>query len=80
MKKKDLKEFTSKSTQDLTKKLAQLQKEKLETNLQIKMGKVKNVHLAGKIKKEIAQLKTIVQIKAKVSQKEAKKENQNGSS
>ena len=80
MKKKDLREFASKSTEEVAKKIAQLQKEKLETNLQIKMGKIKNVHLAGKIKKEIAKLSSIAQIKAKVSQKEAKKENQNGSS
>ncbi len=80
MKKKDFREFANKSTEEIAQKIAQLQKEKLETNLQIKMGKVKNVHLAGKIKKEIAQLNSIAQIKAKVNQKEAKKENQNGSS
>ena len=61
MKKKQLIEYRQKSDNELAKRIVQLEREKIETVLQIKMGKIKNVHESARIKKEIAQLKTIVQ-------------------
>lgn len=64
MKKKDLDQLKSKTVAEFQKSLSELEKEKTEQVLNLKMGKTKNVHLASKIKKDIAQIKTLVRIKA----------------
>jgi len=63
MKKKELNEWRSKNLSEVVGRAGQFQKEKVETHLKIKMGKIKNVHSANIIAKDIAQLKTIAQVK-----------------
>ena len=60
MKKKEMQEYKNKTLGEIEKKIGELQKKKVETLIEISMGKIKNVHAATKIKKEIAQLKTII--------------------
>ena len=76
MKKKDLSEFKTKTISDLKKKIADLKKQNVESLLQIKMGKNKNVHEALKRRKDIAKLETILRLKVLTSERdmeEAKK-------
>ncbi len=63
MKKKELNELKAKSIAELTRKLTELQKEKVNTQLELKMGKLKNVHLIKQKRKEIAKIKTILSLK-----------------
>ena len=70
MKKKDLNEFKAKSVMDLTKKLAELEKEKVNRQLELKMGKLKNVHEVKNIRGNIAQIKTILKLKLIAAQSE----------
>lgn len=63
MKKKELNELKAKSIAELTRKLTELQKEKVNTQLELKMGKLKNVHLIEQKRKEIAKIKTILSLK-----------------
>lgn len=68
MKKKELNELKAKSIAELTKKLTELQKEKVNTQLEFKMGKLKNVHLIKQKRKEIAKIKTILSLKTLAAQ------------
>lgn len=63
MKRKDLQDLKTKDIKDLKSKIADLAKQKTNNLLELKMGKVKNVHAVKKIKKDIAQLKTIISLK-----------------
>lgn len=63
MKKKELDEVKSKSINELKNKISQLQKEKINAVLELKMAKVKNVHIVKQFKKDIAQVKTILNLK-----------------
>ena len=76
MKRRDLSEFKTKTISDLKKKVADLKKQNVESLLQIKMGKTKNVHEVLKTRKDIAKLETILRLKVLASEKdmeEAKK-------
>lgn len=64
MKRKDLQELKTKSLKDLSSRIGQLQKQKITNLLELKMGKLKNVHSIKKIRKEIAQLKTFSALKS----------------
>ena len=78
MKRRDLSEFKTKSVSDLKKKIADLNKQNVESLLQIKMGKTKNVHEALKGRKDIAKLETILRLKVLASERnleEAEKSN-----
>lgn len=63
MKRKDLQDIKTKSVKDLKNKISDLEKQKTNSLLELKMGKVKNVHTVKKIKKDIAQVKTIARLK-----------------
>lgn len=63
MKKKDLKELKTKSLADLRKKLSELEKEKVKSLIELKMGKLKNVHIVRELRRDIAQTKTIMKMK-----------------
>ena len=67
MKKKEMQEYKNKTLGEIEKKIGELQKKKVETLIEISMGKIKNVHAATKIKKEIAQLKTIINLTSKAN-------------
>ena len=78
MKRRDLSEFKTKTISDLKKKIADLKKQNVESLLQIKMGKTKNVHEALKGRKDIAKLETILRLKILASERnleEAEKSN-----
>lgn len=70
MKKKDLAELKTKSISQLTKMIADLEKEKVKVQLELKMGKIKNVHLVKMRRKEIAQAKTILSLKRILARRE----------
>lgn len=76
MKKTEINQWKAKSLAEIIKRIAQLERQKTEVYIQIKMNKVKNVHNASQIKKDIAILKTISQIKSLTqdAQTEEKKE------
>lgn len=63
MKKKDLNDLKTKSIEVLTKRVDELEKEKVRTQIEEKMGKVKNVHLMLQIRRDIAKVKSIMRIK-----------------
>lgn len=68
MKRKELSQLKSQSIDEIKKKLKERQKEKTEELINLKMGKTKDVHVTSKIRKDIAQLKTIVSFKTLSSQ------------
>ena len=70
MKKKDLSEFKTKAISDLKRKISDLKKQNVESLLQIKMGKTKNVHEANRTRKDIAKLETILRLKVLASERE----------
>jgi ribosomal protein L29 len=72
MKKKELEELKTKSISDLKKKILDLEKNKVIANLELKMGKSKNVHEFNQKRKDIAQAKTILAQKLFAAQKEVK--------
>ena len=76
MKKKEIDQWKVKSVAELTKRIIELEKERAQGLVQVKMGKVKNVHNVARIKKDIARLKTIEQIMklAQMAQKADSKE------
>lgn len=78
MKKKDLTEIKSKTISQLLKSVADLKKEMVGLKIDMSLGKTKNVHEISKKKRNIAQIKTILNQKLaldkKASQK-SKKEN-----
>lgn len=63
MKKKDFDQLKNKNIKDLEKYIAEGQKSLVMGKLELKMGKVKNVHLANQLKKDIAKAQTILTIK-----------------
>lgn len=60
MKKKDLTEIKTKTIEDLNKLIPEKEKQKASTKLEQKLGKIKNVHQVNQIKKDLAQIKTIL--------------------
>ena len=76
MKKNEFDQWKIKSVIEITKRIIELEKERAQGYMQIKIGKVKNVHNVARIKKDIARLKTIEQIKmlAQMAQKPLIKE------
>ena len=80
MKKNDLNDLKKKTTKELTHMLKELNKKKLEVAIELKMGKVKNVHTRLNLKRDIAKVMTILKLKqiaesAKpMTMKETKKE------
>ncbi|OGD92531.1 50S ribosomal protein L29 [Candidatus Curtissbacteria bacterium RIFCSPHIGHO2_01_FULL_41_44] len=60
MKNKDLNELKNKSIENLKKIIADQEKEEKQTRLKLKIGKIKNVHLANQKRKDIAKIKTII--------------------
>ena len=60
MKKQDFSDYKKKSIIELVKKITELEKQKLEKLIEFKMGKLKNVHSVGLIKKDIARIRTII--------------------
>ncbi|OGD96067.1 50S ribosomal protein L29 [Candidatus Curtissbacteria bacterium RIFCSPHIGHO2_12_FULL_38_9b] len=63
MKKQDFSDYKKKSIIELVKKITELEKQKLEKLIEFKMGKLKNVHSVGLIKKDIARIRTIINFK-----------------
>jgi ribosomal protein L29 len=63
MKKKDLTEIKLKQTKDILAKVRDLEKEKVNFQIELAMGKTKNVHGVAGIKKTIAQTLTIARQK-----------------
>lgn len=76
MKKKIFSEFKSKDPQEVEKGIKQLVREIIESKLELKMGKAKDVHLSKKKKKDLARLKTILKLKSYEHNK-LQKESQN---
>jgi len=74
MKRKDLQDIKAKSMKDLKNKITDLEKQKVNNLLELKMGKIKNVHTVKKIKKDIAQAKTITRLKSLKEQNEKRGE------
>ncbi len=63
MKKKDLTEIKSKQIKEIMAKVRDLEKEKVNFQIELSMGKTKNVHAVAGIKKTIAQTLTIARQK-----------------
>lgn len=63
MKKKTLNELKVKDLKELAKKASDLEKEKTNVLLELKMGNLTNVHTALNIKKDIAKIKTVIRMK-----------------
>lgn len=77
MKKKDLAEIKSKTIGQLLKHITDLKKEMVGINIDMSLGKTKNVHEVSKRKRNIAQIKTILNQKlalAKEAPQKVKKE------
>lgn len=64
MKKKDYKDLKIKTTGDLAKKVKELRREITEKNIELKMGKTKNVHEVNTLRKDVAKILTIMKIKS----------------
>ena len=74
MKKKDLTEIKSKPAKDILARVRGLEKEKVNSQIDLAMAKTKNVHEVARIKKMIAQMLTIARLKSILeSDKVAKK-------
>lgn len=63
MKKKDLDELKNKGISDLKIEIKKLQKEAIDTLLELKIGKIKNVHAYNQKRKDIARVKTVLKMK-----------------
>lgn len=59
MKKKDFDQIKTKDIESLKKLISEKEKEKAKAHLELKMAKLKNVHAARQLKKDIAKVKTI---------------------
>ncbi len=82
MKKKELNELKTKGLPELLKKLRELEREKVQMQIELNMGKVKNVHLLRQKKQNIAKVKTIISMKnlvAATTSETAKKESKDAS-
>lgn len=64
MKKKDFLEFKNKTIDSLKKEIEKLAREKNEAKIERDMNKTKNVHTIISIKKNIAQIKTLINQKS----------------
>lgn len=60
MKKKDLVDLKNKNKTELKSKVADMRKVLVETGLELKLGRVKNVHEFNKKRKELAQTLTFL--------------------
>ncbi len=69
MKKKDLSEIKSKTISQLMKNISDLKKEMVGLSIDMSLGKTKNVHELSKKKKNIAQIKTILNQKLALEKK-----------
>lgn len=69
MKKKDFTEIKNKTPEELIKLAADKEKELATTLVEQKLGKAKNVHLPNRLRKDLAQIKTIWSWKNQQSQK-----------
>jgi ribosomal protein L29 len=63
MKKNEVKKLVTKSMTELVKDIAEAKEKLWETHRDVKSGKVKNSHLIGELRKDIARMLTIVQNK-----------------
>lgn len=63
MKKRDIAELKTKSISELEKKLAEFETEIAKVNLELKMGKTKNVHSKGAVKRDFARTMTLLRLK-----------------
>lgn len=63
MKKKELNELKTKGLPELLKKLREFEREKVQMQIELNMGKVKNFHLLRQKKQNIAKVKTIISMK-----------------
>ena len=76
MKKKELTEIKSKTIEDLYKLIVEKEKQLATSLVEQKLAKVKNVHLAGQLRKDLARIKTIARQKLLQNKKtEGSKEN-----
>lgn len=73
MKKKDLNDIKAKSPGELKKLITDLEKEKVNSTFELKMGKSKNVHLARNKRKDIAKIKTFLNLKLIASEQDLQK-------
>ena len=80
MKKKDLNDLKTKNLDELAKKIGDLEKGKTNELLELKMGKTKNVHATGNIKKDIAKINTIIKMKLVTEKPTSKKKKEEESS
>lgn len=71
MKKKEFLELKTKSIEEIKKKIEELTHEIIANKLELRMGKVKDIHLINKKRKDFARLKTL--LKLKIFEEEAKK-------
>ncbi|MCR4324574.1 MAG: 50S ribosomal protein L29 [Candidatus Curtissbacteria bacterium] len=78
MKKNEFDSLKNKTVDDLKKTIQDFRKEVANTQLETRMGKVKNVHMANSKRKEIAIAKTI--LSAKISADKVAKEDKNATS
>lgn len=69
MKSKDKKSTQELSLENLHKRLDELKKEHLDLLLQQKIRKIKNVHIVNQKRKEIAQIKTFINMKSQAEGK-----------
>ncbi len=74
MKKKDLQELKTKTSKEIKSSIKALEKEMINTALELKMGRTKNVHSLAQIKKSIAQSLTIARMKEILEKETQKKE------
>jgi len=63
MKKKDLQELKTKTSKELRGSIRALEKDLINAKLELKMGRIKNVHQVAQIKRNIAQSLTITRMK-----------------
>lgn len=63
MKKKELQEKRNKPLQDLIKEINQKEKDLAKIRLELVSGSIKNVHTVRALRRDIAQLKTVVREK-----------------
>lgn len=80
MKKNDLNELKKADLIKLNQKLKELQKEKIDSQVELKMGKIKDAHTVSKKRRNIAQIKTLISFKTIINsykKTEVKEETQN---
>ena len=70
MKKKDLAELKNKSVDSLKKEIERIVKEKNDAKIDRDINKTKNVHRILKLRRDIAQIKTILALKQFVEKSE----------